>query len=59
MGEIKKAWREKGKVEEWREKEGGRGKGGEDGRSCFLDPKNPETSKRLKEHNHKQGMDLV
>lgn len=29
----------------WREKEGGRGKGGEDGRSCFLDPKNPRDFK--------------
>ena len=45
MGEIKKAWGEKGKVEERREKEGGRGEGGEDGWSCFLDPQNPRDFK--------------
>lgn len=45
-------------MEEWREKEGGRGEGGEDGRSWFLEPQTQETSKRLKEHNHQQGMDL-
>ena len=46
IGEIKKGWRE-GEVEEWREKEGGRREGGEDGRSWFLDPQNPRDFKEL------------
>lgn len=53
---------DEGRKERWRNGEKRREKkkerGREDGRSWFLEPQTQETSKRLKEHNHQQGMDL-